>query len=226
MSSAPAIFELARPEDLTGELLDSLDWPAAAPKAAFRFKEPANEDSFSALSNLPAKYIVRIGHAALTADLAAPATASSAGEPDWRTPTDLEALRALTRKTIVERFYEPWRELETPEFLKDVDAFLEHGLALSASAHYLIQGRAAGLINLMSHQDCLGRPVDHIAWVWIEESLTPAERADAHARLREWLARLPTGRIQAFVHTFNVRSRRFFSKIGFTPSCIHISKRS
>lgn len=225
MSSGPAIIELCRPEDLTRELLDSLHWPAEAPKAAFRFKEAANEDSLSALSRLPGQYIVRIGYVALTSALSLPAASSPEREPGWRTPTNLEALKTLTRKTLIERFYEPWREYESPAFLKEVDAFLEHGLALNASAHYLLEGRAVGLLNLMAHQDCRGRPVDHIAWLWIDEGLAPAERANVHAGLLRRLALLPTGRIQGFVHTFNVRSRRFFAKLGFTPSCLHISKR-
>ena len=220
-----AVFELDRPADLTGALLDSLDWTGDTPKAAFRFKEPATEASLPDLSVLPGTYIARIGYAARTADLAAPAAPPPASKGEWRTPTDLEALKTLTRTTLIERFYEPWRELESPEFLKDVEAFLEHGLALDASALFLVEGREAGLIAMMAHRDCFGRPVDHIAWVWIDESLTPPERAGAHARLVEWLARKPSGRIQAFVHGFNARSRRFFGKIGFTPTCLHISRR-
>lgn len=227
MSAGSArVIELDRPADLTGALLDSLDWPEDAPKAAFVFKEPADEASLSALSGLSGRYIARIGYTARTADLAAPAAPPAAPEADWRTPTDLEALKVLTRRTIVEHFYEPWRERESPAFLEDVEAFLEHGLTLEASAHYLIGGRAAGLINLMAHRDCRGAPVDHIAWVWIDASLTPAERADAHSRLLRRLAGAKTGRIHAFVHAFNARSRRFFGKFGFTPSCLHISKRS
>lgn len=223
MSSGGArIFELDRPADLTGELLESLDWPADAPKAAFIFKEPANEGSLSSLSGLPGKYMARIGYTALTSGLAS----TSAQVTDWRTPTDFNALKILTRRTIIDHFYEPWRELESPGFLKDVESFLEHGLSLKASAHYLIKGRAAGLINLMPNHDCHGRPVDHIAWVWIDASLTPPERAAAHSQLLKWLAGTETGRIHAFVHSFNARSRRFFEKLGFTPSCIHISKRA
>lgn len=224
-SGAARVFELDRPADLTGELLDSLDWPADAPKAAFHFKEPANEGSLSILSGLPGKYIARIGYTALKSALASPAATPLAPVAKWRTPTDLESLKALTRATILKHFYEPSRELESPEFLKDLDAFLEHGLSLKASAHYLIEGRAVGLINLMAHHDCHGQPVDHIAWVWIDASLTPPERAAAHSQLLSWLAGTETGRIHAFVHAFNTRSRRFFKKIGFTPACIHISKR-
>lgn len=228
MSSGSArVIELERPANLTAELLDSMDWPANAPKAAFVFKEPASESSLFALSDLSAKYIARIGYTAQAAALAAMAPSPAApDEMDWRTPTDLAALKALTRRTIVEHFYEPWRERESPAFLNDVDAFLEHGLSLEASAQYLIEGRAAGLINLMSHHDCHGRPVDHIAWVWIDASLTPPERAAAHSRLLRRLSLAKSGLIHAFVHSFNARSRRFFEKIGFTPSCLHISKRS
>lgn len=224
-SGAARVFELDRPADLTGELLDSLDWPADAPKAAFLLKEPANEGSLSSLSGLSGKYMARIGYTARASALASPAVSPFSPEPEWRTPTDLAALKLLTRRTIVEHFYEPWRELESPGFLKDVDSFLEHGLSLEASAQYLIEGRAVGLINLMAHHDCHGQPVDHIAWVWIDASLTPPERAAAHSRLLQRLSAARTGRIHAFVHSFNARSRRFFEKIGFTPSCIHISKR-
>lgn len=226
MSSGSArVIELERPANLTAELLDSMDWPANAPKAAFVFKEPASESSLFALSDLSAKYIARIGYTAQAAALAATAPSPVAPELDWRTPTDLAALKALTRRTIVEHFYEPWRERETPAFLKDVDAFLENGLSLEASAQYLVEGRAVGLINFMAHHDCHGQPVDHIAWVWIDPSLTPPERSAAHARLLRRLSVARTGRIHAFVHSFNARSRRFFEKIGFTPACIHISRR-
>lgn len=219
------VFELDHPDELTIGLLESLDWPEDAPKTAFRFREPVIESALSTLSTLPSRYIVRIGYTAQTSAFAATAGSPFTSGGEWQTPTDLEALKLLTRKTIIERFYEPWRELETPAFVKDVEAFLEHGLAMSASANYLIDGRTAGLINLMTHHDCHALPVDHIAWVWIDENLTPVERADAHVRLLAWLASKPTGRIHAFVHTFNVRSRRFFGKIGFSPACIHISKR-
>lgn len=224
-AGAARVIELDRPADLTGALLDSLDWPEDAPKAAFVFKEPADEASLSALSGLSGQYIARIGYTARAADLASPAASTASPGADWRTPTDLEALKALTRRTIVEHFYEPWRERESPAFLKDVEAFLAHGLTLEASAQCLIGGRAAGLINLMAHHDCRGAPVDHIAWVWIDASLTPPERAAAHSGLLRRLSAAKTGRIHAFVHAFNARSRRFFEKIGFTPACLHISKR-
>lgn len=220
-----AVYELDGLADFSNELLDSLDWSVGASKAAFRFKEPITSNELSALSELPGKYIARIGYTALKSTLASPSSPPAVPEAVWRTPTDFETLKALTRKTVIEHFYEPWRELESPHFLKELESFLENGISLRTSAHYLINGRAVGLINLLTHQDCYAQTVAHIAWIWIDNNLAPAERADAHSQLVRWLAGTATSPIHAFVHSFNGRSRSFFEKIGFTPSCIHISRR-
>ncbi len=62
-------------------------------------------------------------------------------------------------------------------------------------------------------------------WIWFSAELTRTERAQAHYLTVAWL-REKGQVIDAFVDSFNVKSMKFFQKIGFRPACLHITKKS
>ncbi|MFA5137723.1 MAG: hypothetical protein WC728_00710 [Elusimicrobiota bacterium] len=218
-----AVFELDRVSELTDSLLDSLPWPHGGSQLAFRFRGPMEDVPEALCRNVSPRYVTRIGYVGRSRGIRVPAGGEAPGVR-LQIPDDLDSLKALTRRTLLESFYEPWRERLSPDFPKEVEAFLSSHLSCARSAWVVSREGRVGLINLMRHCDCLGRPLDHIAWVWIHESLSKDERQSARRQLALWLQGVAKDWIQAFVHPFNVHSIRFIARLGFEPACVHVSR--
>jgi RimJ/RimL family protein N-acetyltransferase len=216
------VYKLDRLSDLSDAFLDKLAWPQGATQLAFRFKEAAVDAAQLLGERVSRRYVARIGYLAASDAVAIPVCEGATGV-ELLTPDNLEALRDLTKRTIIQFFYEPWRDYVSPDFPGEVDAFVTGPLSREDSA-WLVSGKeCVGLLNLMRHKDCLGRPIDHVAWVWLDKRLTSAARKEARRLLALRLSRC-AGPIQAYVHPFNVRSAVFFEKLGFKPACVHITR--
>lgn len=218
-----AVYELEKVSDISDAFLDQLAWPDGATQLGFRFKQPIVDVPAVLSRNLSKKYIAQIGYLARKDDLVAPASDGPASI-ELQTPDDLDALKTLTKRTLLDFLFKPWREFMNPDFPGEVDAFLAGQLSLASSAWLVNRDAHVGLINLMHPRDCLGRPVDHVAWIWLDERLPLRERIEAHRRLILWLKQNTSKPVQAFIYSFNVRSIRFFTKVGFKPACVHIAK--
>lgn len=143
----------------------------------------------------------------------------------WRKPRSLKELRRLYRMSVERYFYAPYKDrLDLKKNRKEDAWFLREAMTLRNSAVLTEHGSIQGVVNALDWKDTAGRPSLLVAWVWISAKLLPPLRAQAHAGLAEWLKDHAKGRIMATVDSFNVRSRRFFVKLGFSPECVHFTE--
>lgn len=104
------------------------------------------------------------------------------------------------------------------------DAVLSEFLPSARVSAFEKQHDVIALLVLVKWQDCFGEPVDWIPWVWINSRLPENEREFVRSRWREWLRNVVADRVQCVVEGSNIRSGRFFKRMGFHPECIVVSK--
>lgn len=143
----------------------------------------------------------------------------------WRKPASLKELRRLYKMSVEKYFYVPWRDRLDLKKNREEDVwFLREGITVRGSAVLTERGVIRGCINTIDWKDTAGRPALLVAWVWVSNKLSATQRAHAHIELIKWLKEHAKGRIMATVDSFNMRSRCFFVKMGFSPECVHISE--
>ena len=72
---------------------------------------------------------------------------------------------------------------------------------------------------------CLEESLEQIGWVWIDKNIEKKERVEIKNIMFQWLKDRNHKELQAGVHLYNVRSQKFFNRMGFEPTCVHIAKR-
>lgn len=133
-------------------------------------------------------------------------------------PEELERLYTETR----EGWYRSRNEAMTPRQTAETKDFVERFLPESRYLYLEKSGKRAGLLMLNEYVDYRGRPADLIPWVWVESSLDQDARRVVHAAMAAWLGENVSGRVQAYVASSNLRSQKFFRKLGFRLEAVRV----
>lgn len=207
---------------ITNEFLDNFEWPTGIKTIGFISTGACDSADFGHI--LGDKYAPRWTY---SKDLEkTEVTAVSHRSKSKLVPGELRDFDQLKRLYIDSHlpFYEVWKEKLDPAYMKGIDAVAERFLP-SAKALYLEkEGEAAGLLTLVRWEDCHGVPVDWILWVWLRDNLMAEEKHSARGHIADWLRKNAEGRVQCAIDSFNVRSQRFFLKLGFSRQCLYVIK--
>jgi len=85
--------------------------------------------------------------------------------------------------------------------------------------------RIVTLTDLCEPPDFIRCPLDWIGYIWIDSNLEKEERMTIHKYIKWWLKKNMKHKVlRAGVYSFNIRSQKFFRKMGFKPSWISFSK--
>lgn len=189
----------------------------------FRPRLRRQSDIETAAASVPPRQFCQIGY--MRESRAGRTSPRPTGAATGRRPSSRAELRYALTDSFIRDFAGPWggylgREL-TATFL---DILIARCTARGTTL-VEVDGRLIGMVSLFPERDCLGRPLEQVGWVWIERSLDPRRRAAAHAVVARALSTAEARWLQAGVHVKNVRSQRFFSRLGFKPTCIHCPPR-
>lgn len=125
----------------------------------------------------------------------------------------------------VSEFFSEWKSYLGPRYLEGARVGMK---MLKDPGKYLClkKGRkTVALVYMMDWMDWRGRPVDWVGHIWIDAGLDPFDRGRIHGYIAAWWKRTAkTGKIQGVVNSFNLRSQKFFRKMGFKPECLHVLK--
>lgn len=97
-------------------------------------------------------------------------------------------------------------------------------LANAKIGYWERSGIPAGAIVVTKWHDYADRPVEWIPWIWIDPNIPLEDRKSLHGLISGWLKANIDGKVQCVVDSYNVRSQKFFKKLGFIPECVHIVK--
>lgn len=101
---------------------------------------------------------------------------------------------------------------------------MENQIKSAKIGYWEVKARPAGAIVVTRLANNADAAVEWVPWVWIDDNLLAEERRLLHARIRAWLTENIDQEVQCVVNSFNVRSQKFFRKMGFVPECVRIVK--
>lgn len=216
------VYKVPSLADITGEFIRALEWPPGIKGFIFLFSEPISEEH-RILSALPLDLDVGMVYSAAKASLAATASSGDAFS-EVQAPDEAELVRLyLLGRELVLAPVLSVRNVP-PADRSAVQEKIKKQLAEGKIGLWSKSGVSAGALALTRWRDFADEPVQWIPWVWIASSLLPEERRDMHARIAAWLRAGVDDKVQCVVDSYNIRSQKFFRKMGFLPECLHIVK--
>lgn len=197
----------------------SVNWPSAVERLVFTFARPIENEFELATGNIR-QYCARINYFTTLDMLARPKEVAEPNHITAITPTELSAVRELYLKTVFETMQGRISK-ERLEYSRHIAA---NYLTLEKSLVIYNNDSPVGMTTMIAHTDHTGKPVNCINWIWFSEQLSCEERDKAHNLLLVWLHHTGLTPLNCYIDSFNIRSQKFFRKIGFKPVCLHISR--
>ena len=189
----------------------------------FRPRVPRQPDIEAAAAAVSTRQFCQIGYMR-EARVRGPSMRKTGGATGRRPSSRAELRYALT-DSFIRDFATPWRKYLGRELIGSFLDILISRCTVGGTTLIEDEDRLLGMVSIFPEHDCLGRPLDQVGWVWIDRSLKQSQRAAAHAVVSHALTMSESPRLQAGVHIKNLRSQRFFSRLGFRPTCIHCPPR-
>lgn len=206
---------------VSNEFLASLVWLDGVDRYIVTFKVPVAEEwcTLSQLTGIDKAWMV---YSAVRAEFenGVPEISGEITETSMPEPGELAALFMETRA----EYYRAMNRELTERQVVESRNFTENALPKSRRLCLKKNGRPVALLILTEAKDYEGVPVDWVPWVWVDKALDVQSRAMVHARFVNWMKAGRLDRIQCSVASGNVRSQKFFRKLGFKPECLHILK--
>ena len=214
------VYKLPDFSVLDSAFVDSLAWPEGINVQMFLFEKPITGEH-EIMPRIHSERLVGLGYSYTTAtagEVAVPLSACLA-------PINLEAgiLRQFYYDTHLD-FYKKWEGELGGGYMKEATMVSEKLLSPARSVALSKGGRNVALLTTVHWKDCFDQPADWVTWVWIDPILTKDERNSIRCYFSQWLALNSANKVQCFINSFNVRSQKFFRKIGFLPEWFHVVK--
>lgn len=215
------IYQMPDFSRLNTSAVDKLYWPKGIPVLWLKYDENLDDCHGELDKRLSRKYIARVIYSADRENIRPEAGKIPAGAITTRSLTAEQSL-ALYLETQAKAFIAPWAGQLDSKYLDEISSFVKEDLTVSKSLCFFKDRSPVGLALLT----VLGSGAGLVSWIWFEPALSGAERRRAHALFAGWLRDGKYPQIKSVVHSFNLRSNRFFLKMGFHPQCIAITRRS
>jgi hypothetical protein len=205
---------------ISEDFINNLNWPDGINVQMFFFRNPINGES-EVLPKIKSQRLVGLGYSYNIKKV----TYNKIRLPDAMSSVKLsqEKLAVLYRKTQ-KKFYTLWKTELGENYMKETEMVIKNYLSNSSSLVIYKNSNPVALITKMQWKGCLDEPADWITWVWIDSQLSDEERFIIHNYIFNWINENFTIKIQCFVNSFNIRSQKFFRKMGFIPEWLHIVK--
>lgn len=201
--------------------VDSLVWPEGINVQMFLFDKPITGES-ELLPKIHSDRLVGIGYSYV------PAAGDPAKEelPAGLSQVSLclEDLRKMYYETQY-AFYKKWEGQLGEEYMKETQMVIDTMLPAAKATALSKDGRNIALLTAVNWKDCFDQPADWITWVWMDPELTREERGRVQSCFLKWINENCETKVQCFVNCFNVKSQKFFRRLGFVPEWLHVVKK-
>lgn len=215
------VYKIDNISRITNEFIERLNWPENIRGMIIIFDDKI-ENEYPQMSSISCKNYVCLAYSAHKGDLL---NKKMPLPNSIRVATlkDFDELKRLYYETK-HLLYESWKECLGDRYLREVDSVVKNYLPSAKVAYLTKNGKPAALLTVIKWKDYTDIPVDWITWVWIDDSLQKVERLAIRCYFAEWLRANIKDRVQCVVNSFNIRSQKFFRKLGFSLECVHIVK--
>ena len=209
---------------VTDAVLDSLPWAADVSRVSMIFTEQVRDEYETVKRNISGKYSTRLVYYAAKRDLEAPEPVVGGEAIEKKLVTDISKIRKLYLDSVKKVFSGEWPDRISADRLKFSEKVAKERLTLRKSICLARNKEVVGVGTFVSLTDFLRGPVDCFNWVWLDKSLTSAERIKAKIIIVAWLKETAGELLNGYIDSFNWRSQRFARGIGFKPECLIIEK--
>lgn len=222
-SLSEVVYSVGKYSDISyAQILKLRETYTGANVFIFRPREVSYPDLACLDQTMPDNIFCQLGFRSLSGSIPRLPFVSDLGEISDRCPTGHSELKYWTEKTYADDFASDWLGyLGRAQIDQNLEILLNVSRPESTRL-VLRKGVPIGMVSLYPTQDCIGTELQQIGWIWVERGLSSPVRLATHALLAQWLSRQEgQGGYQAGVHLKNIRSQRFFLKLGFLPACVH-----
>jgi len=216
------IYEIPTLSEVTAEMLRDFNWPPGITSAGFMAKQFCPQVVTE--EQIPERYNARIVYSADKGGIVVPACgAPGATAVCCEVGKNLQEFKTIFLETH-KVYFQTWGDKVGAGLMSDVVDVAENSLPGAKHLYLECSGLAAGVAAIIKWKDVRGEPVDWIPWVWIASELPKEVRESVRTRIADWMQKNVDGKVQCAIDAFNVRSQKFFIKLGFFPQCIYIGK--
>ncbi|HAH32745.1 MAG TPA: hypothetical protein DCL44_10575 [Elusimicrobia bacterium] len=216
-TNSRAVYKLKDFRKINNKFFREIPWPDNLRGMIFSFEKKIKDEQ-KVIKAISSKYWVSVGYSVESRKLV------NCGNmlpnhirPSKPTNTELHKLFCKTQSM----FYKTWRNNLGPAYLKEVRMVADNMLNSAKVTCLKKNGKAVGLLIVVKWKNHMDIPVNWVVWVWIDRNLPVEERTAVRDYFTGWMKKHIRGCIQCVINSFNIKSHRFFKKMGFFPECVH-----
>jgi hypothetical protein len=212
------VYKLPDFSVIGNDFVAALEWPEGINVQMFLFEKPISSEC-EIMAGISSDRLVGLGYSYSPSKSADSKIKLCAGISP--VDLDLEALGRLYYDTQSE-FYKKWESELGDSYMKETNMVIEKMLPSAKVAALAKDGRTIALLTTVKWKDCLEQPADWVTWVWIDHTLPKVERNNIGEYFSRWIDVNSDKKVQCFINAFNIRSQKFFRRLGFMPEWFHI----
>ncbi|HAN05588.1 MAG TPA: hypothetical protein DCW72_00665 [Elusimicrobia bacterium] len=218
------ILEVADISEITEAEKNSFNWPASVPKLVVKLGGGERDEEKIIGARVFENCKIRIIYGAPKDGIGLSGGVNDFPELTVSKIADKTELVEFYLKTQKKHFNDVWAA-ETSGAPQLSPAVLAEKLSVENAICLEIKGVRVGFVALVDWVNWFGVPSSLVSWIWIDGELRPEVRKAVHQKIIRWLRERTAEKLSCVVDVFNVRSRRFFKKIGFIPECLIVSRK-
>lgn len=195
-----------------------VEWPEDRPRLCFDLAARDRKRGIVVSNPLPEdKYICRINYLAGRKQVRATGGRAADAGLTLQPFRNFKEHKTLELWSHDKYFAKPFKKYMSPAHKAEARVYYKM-LKDTESAVLRRGAKSVGMITMLRLPGAnLPKPLHWITWVWIAPELSPAERRQAHTLLAGWMKNNSIKYVGCSVHSANVRSQKWFLKMGFKP---------
>lgn len=225
MSTALEGKVLLKPNDFSDVSNEALLRIARTKKATWIVIQPLHPTYSGLLSLIPLgekNVFIQTSFACSSNDIKEPAFDAQSVNFEVYPPPITDSTFEYYMENVDQYFLKPWHN----KLLKEIDQWFRESIkafrAVTSCIRYEINNQTVAFHSEFPYMDTFGTQVVQIGWIWIDANLSADQRRGVHKCFANYLKARSDSRYQSSIHILNLRSQRFFRKLGFEPVCANV----
>lgn len=209
--------------EVSDKLIESVEWPDSVPDLFFDFK-PFSPAGGLLKHRVSRKYYVRYILGGKRSALKPIGRAMKDSPIEIRPPRSVAELRKYSKATINEDYIKPYKRHMDGSFEKEVRGYLAR-VGETKSMLLFKGGKNVGLVSIAHSVRWDRKPVSIVTWLFVKETLPPAEKKDAYFKLYAWLKKNCREYLAWYTHDFSTEEQKLCHSLGLKPYRVFFHRR-
>ncbi len=210
---------------VSDRLIECLEWPDSIPTLSIVFNTPIKDEHLILKNKISDKYSARLVYFNEKTEIIVPKNVDLFPNLRVKEDVSIEEVRQLYLSSVMQTFTEEFPGKIPEARMKFSENVAQNYLSVEKSFCLELDGVDAGILTMVGITDYNEHPIECVNWVWLKKDLSLNARIYAQYMIAMWLRRTVYERVNCYVDSFNLRSQKFFRRMGFAPKCLIIEKR-